>query len=398
MVELVLEQRKAVFPDRRRAVESNGASSVRYAVHVARGSETILKMRSLLAAFSERCGQSGTMEDLAYFLAKPGLLKRVPCLFLISKQPDRTLEELTLDNLLGALLLYEYMVLGYGIRAFASNDRSGRGTMLALPQQRLKTAAIFSRVLLDRGARAILFSFRSCGSEDDTNEEKTQRFEFLPSAKITAEWTWREREISGYLPLCATYDSTLVQLGHRTRRNLRHYRRLAEQELGCRPFDSSGISREEYLAFNRECMFAVPDKVALWRLEVMKDLKDPVVLGMRDKDSKLLALLGGRRFMDRMEILWQMNLRGLPQHSLSTVMRSYCMEMEIARGTKRLYIEGGTSHSLHHGFVKEKLVDLVAIRKSPLMKVMKRVAAAKIYSDNALGDLLRDKDTQWYPC
>src|SRR5262249_37861687 len=156
-----------------------------------------------------------------------------------------------------------------------------------------------------------------------------------------------------YLPLAASYDETLTQLGHKTRRNLRHYRRQAEKELGCSGIvDCLNISIEEYLALNRESMFAVSDKVATWRLEVMKDLREPVVLGMRDKDGKLLALMGGRRFMDRMEILWQMNLRGLTQHSLSTVMRGYCIENEIARGTKRLYIEGGTSHSLHHGFVK----------------------------------------------
>jgi hypothetical protein len=399
MVELVLDQRKTISRDRRRVVNPDGIPSFRYAVHLARGSDTILKMRGLLVAFSERCGQPGTMEDLAYFLAKPGLLQRVPCLFLISKRQDITLEELELDDLLGALLLYEYMIFGYGIQAFASNDRSGRGTMLALPQQRLKTAAIFSRVLLDRGARAIMLSFRSSGCEEEANEDRSQLFEFLPAAKVTGQWTWRERSIPGYLPLAPTYNETLMQLGHKTRHNLRYYRGRAERELGCRGIvDCSNISMQEYLALNRESMFAVPDKVAAWRLDVMKNLNDPVMVGMRDRDGKLLAMMGGRRFMDRMEILWQMNLCGMRHHSLSTVMRSYCMEAEVARGTKRLYIEGGTKHSMHHGFVKEELVDLVVMRRSPLMKVLKKVAAAKIYSDNALGDLLREKSTPWYPC
>jgi hypothetical protein len=53
---------------------------------------------------------------------------------------------------------------------------------------------------------------------------------------------------------------------------------------------------------------------------------------------------------------------------------------------------------MHHGFVKEELVDLAVLRRVPLMKTLKKVAAAKIYSDNALGDLLRDEKTPWYPC
>jgi hypothetical protein len=396
MVELIQEQRKTVLQERRKAASPDGTPSFRYAVHLARGGESILRLRKLLVTFSERCGQPGTMDDLAYFLSKPGLLKRVPCLFLIAKRQNVKLEELELDDLLGALLLYEYLFLGHGMRAYSSNDRSGRGTMLALPQQRLKAAAIFSRVLLDRGARAIMLSFR--GGSEDEDKENAELFKFLPSSKIKAEWAWREREIPGYLPLEATYEGTLAHLGGKTRRHLRYYRKHAENDLGCTVFDAMGIGVAEYLAFNRECMFAVPNKVAMWRLETMKDLNDPVILGMKDRNGRWLAVLAGRRFRDRMEILWQMNRAGLPDHSLSLVMRSYCIEREIARGTKRLYIEGGTSHSLHHAFVREELIDLVVVRRSPLMKLMKKMAAHRIYPDNALGDMLRQPDMVWYPC
>jgi hypothetical protein len=122
------------------------------------------------------------------------------------------------------------------------------------------------------------------------------------------------------------------------------------------------------------------------------------MLGMKDRNGRWLAVLAGRRFKDRMEILWQMNCAGLPDHSLSTVMRAYCIEAEVARGTKRLYIEGGTKHSLHHAFVKEELIDLVVVRRSPLTRLMKKMAAHRIYPDNALGDVLRQPDTEWYPC
>ena len=397
MAEQTLDQRRAVSPDRRRTITSDGIPSFRYAVHHVRGSEVILGMRKMLVAFSERCGQAGTMDDLAYFLSKPGLLKRVPSLFLIVKRNDLRLEELGVDDLLGALFLYEYHMMGMGMRAYATNDRSGRGTMLALPHQRLKAAAIFSRVLLDRGARVIMLSFRA-GTEEE-GKENTELFKFLPASQITAEWAWREREIPGYLPLQESYDATLATLGTKTRRNMRYYRRLAEKDLGCRLIPSVEIGREEYLAFNRECMFPVADSVALWRLETMKELGEPVLMGLKDREGRWLALLGGRRFKDdRMEILWQMNRAGMHNHSLSTAMRAYCIDQEVERGTKRLYIEGGTAHSLHHAFVPEELIDLVVVRKSPLTKPMKKFAANKIYPDNALGELLKSPDVIWHPC
>ena len=83
-------------------------------VHLVCGTEPILRMRSMLLEFSERCGQPGSMEDLSYFLSKPGLLKRVPYLFLLVKRQDLRPEELVVDDLLGALILYEFRVLGQG--------------------------------------------------------------------------------------------------------------------------------------------------------------------------------------------------------------------------------------------------------------------------------------------
>ncbi len=336
------------------------------------------------------------MDDLSYFLSKPGLLKRVPCLFLIVNRQNLRLEELRVDDLIGALFLYEYSVLGCGIRAFATNDRSGRGTMLALPEQRLKVASMASRVLMDRGAHIVMLSFRSAGEE--ACKEDMQGLNLLPSSRIGADWAWRERDIAAYLPLEDSYEETLATLGRKTRINMRYYRRRAEAQLGCRFISEVMLKPDDYLQFNRKCMYRVSDRVALWRLKTMQDLLDPVLMGMKDGDGQWLALLGGRRYKDRMEILWQMNLDGLPTHSLSTVMRSYCMEHEIAGGMKRLYIEGGTAHSVHHSFVREELVDLVAVRRSPVAWVMKKVAKRRVSPDNELADVLKDPETVWLPC
>ena len=382
--------------ERRRAISKGDVRSIRRALHVVRGSEDILALREVLIEFSERCGQPGTMDDLSYFLSKPGLLKRIPFLFLIVKRPDLKVEELVADELVGALFVYEFSVLGFGIRAFATNDRSGRGTMLALPEDRLKVASEASRVLLDRGAHMIMLSFRP-GSEDACKDEMSG-VDFSASAGVRGEWTWRQREIPAYLPLEDTYEGTLAKIGTKTRRNLRYYHRRAESHLGCRVAAEVEIGREEFLVFNRECMYPVPDYVALWRYDTLKKLGEPVLMGMKDRNGRWLGILGGRRHKDRMEVLWQMNRAGLSAYSLSTVMRSYCMENEIGRGMKRLYFEGGTAHSLNHSFVKEQLMDLVVVRKSVIAKVMKMMAKRTVSPDNELADVLKDPCTVWLSC
>src|SRR5258708_32378647 len=100
------------------------------------------------------------MDDVGYFLSKPGTLKRVPHLLLFSKAPVLDLERLTAEDLLGAVLLYRYMGLGCGIGMFSTNDRSGRGTLVAPAGLRSTLAKKATRSLIDQGAAAVLIPFR----------------------------------------------------------------------------------------------------------------------------------------------------------------------------------------------------------------------------------------------
>src|SRR5260370_42451125 len=97
--------------ERRKSHSQSEPGSVRHGIHVVRGSDSILRMREMLIGLSLRCGQPGTMEDVTYFLSKPGLLKRVPQLCLIATRQNLLREQITVDELVGALLLYEYEVL-----------------------------------------------------------------------------------------------------------------------------------------------------------------------------------------------------------------------------------------------------------------------------------------------
>jgi len=376
-------------------------------IHIVRGGDSILRLQRVLADLSVRCGQPGVMDDVGYFLSKPGTLRRVPHLLLFSKAPVLDLERLTADDLLGAVLLYRYMVLGCGIGIFSTNDRSGRGTLVAPAALRSSMAEMATRSLMDRGVLAVLISFR----DGDTANPKKGPDKSQPvggstaggstvvgstvvgstANDKTARWVWRQRETPDYLQMEETFDGTLAKIGTRTRRNIRYYRKRAEAELGCVFLPLVQIGKREFLDFNRECMYAVPAKVASWRYESLKYLETPLFMGIKDRGGRWLSLLGGRRHHDGTEILWQMNRSGLSAYSLSIVMRAYFMEHEIAHGMTKLYMEGGTAHPMRFSFVNDKVTDLVVVRRSRLGLVVPTLAHLFIKPDNDLALMLLDK-------
>jgi hypothetical protein len=332
------------------------------------------------------------MDDVGYYLSKPGALRRVPHLLLLSKAPVIDLDRLTADDLVGAVLLYRYTVLGCGIGAFTTNDRSGRATLVAPAAVRGAVAEMVSRRLLDLGALAILISYRGVdGSKKGEEPDRSVLPGDLTAGDKNARWVRREREIPDYLPLEKTYDATLARIGQRTRSNLRYYRRRSERDLGCTFVPAVEMGKGEFLAFNSECMYAVSSKVAGWRYDRLKDVSVPTFMGIKDRDGRWLCLLGGRRHQIGTEILWQMNRGGLAAYSLSLVMRSYYMEHEISQGMPRLFIEGGTAHPMRFSFVRDKVTDLVVMRRSWSALLISKLAKLFVKRDNELAVMLLDK-------
>lgn len=364
--------------------------------HVVVGRESILDLRSVLIPFSERCEQPGTMEDLSYFLSKPGLLHRVPQLYLIVKRGGLRTEDISVNDLAGVALFYEYEVCSFGTGLFATNDRSGRGTLLAPKRERSRVAMHVSRIMIDRGAHAILLSYQG----DEAAEQPLAPTELYGSGRSSrsALAAVRTRILDAYLPLHSTYDETLATLGQKTRRNLRYYRRRAEAQLGCRFISDVEISEADLVRFNAETMFAVSDRDALWRLRTQKELASPLLMGLKDGEGKWLSILAGRRHKSSTEILWQMNRKDLPSHSLSTVMRSYCIEHEIALGARRLYLEGGTGHSIHHSFKPESLIDLAVVRNPMWAWTIRKLSHKFVSPDNVLATMLNSSEVAWSRC
>ena len=384
---------EAVHQDRYsgRAVKAGSDASC---IYVVKGERAILALQPLLIQFSERCGQPGTMQDLPYFLQKPGLLKRVPYLYLVATRAGMQPAELQPQDLIGSLLLLEYHILKVGTRSFATNDRSGRGSLLAAPQDRLCVAARVCETLLASGAAIAMLSFLADPESD--GEPESLDFKQAPGQRRGGiHWAMQRRCLPAYLELKPTLDATLAGLGQKTRSNMRYYRRRAERELACTPVPQVEASTRELLEFNLECMYPVDTATLRWRLKVLHALHDCFLMGMKDGEGRWLSVLAGRRFGGTSEILWQMNRAGYPAQSFSTVMRSYCIEHELQRGARRLQVEGGTFHSMHHSFVQEEIVDLVVMR-SRSRRLIHRLARYFVRGDNRLAEMLKSETLHWH--
>jgi hypothetical protein len=205
----------------------------------------------------------------------------------------------------------------------------------------------------------------------------------------------RIRHVPRYLPLAATLEETLARMGRHTRRNLRYYRRRLETDLGATFVPCVAMDRTQFMEVNRCSMYPVADDLAGWRYDSMGRLPGALFVGVQANDGRWLSLVGGHRRGGMTEIVWQMNRAGLPRYSLSTAMRAYLLEHEIALGTKQLEFEGGTPHSIRHSFAHVQSVDVVVLRRSLRGWLLRRFADRLLPETNFVREALLDRDLLW---
>jgi hypothetical protein len=97
-----------------------------------------------------------------------------------------------------------------------------------------------------------------------------------------------------------------------------------------------------------------------------------------------------------MEMQWQMNRADMTSQSLGTAMRGFLIEHEVKLGTRRMYIEGGTTHSMSHAFVPQKATDLIVMRQSALTRVLPAAVKRFLPPENMLLNVLEDTNLTWH--
>lgn len=357
-----------------------------------RGRPYILRLQAVLSSLSAACGQTGAMDYLEYFLTTPENLKKVPYLVLVASRSCADVFSLQAGDLLCAALVYEYKIFGFASGIFSSSDFNGNRAMIAPADKRSQLCASVCRFLMEQGAQAVLLSFSKDGDQSLQS--------FLDGDLAGSKrrwWTTQTREVGATIVLQRTIEATLATLGNDTRRNLRRYRRKAEEELGC-TFASDldrTLTHAELIELNRASTHPVSDLLVERRHDMIRSLKGGFCVGVKEAGGEWISLLGGRRHHGVTEIDWQLNRAGLAKYSVGTVIRAYLLEHEIAIGTDRLFFEGGTPHSMRHSFVSETAIDIIALQKSPIPFLLRKLCLWLRPERNFLLQTLADPTLKW---
>jgi hypothetical protein len=356
-------------------------------VQILREREAILATHSMLVELSARCDQRGAMDHLEYFLSRPKFANKIPCLILFCS----TCPPANADEIVGAILLYEYQVAGFGCRIFVADYHGGDRTVIAPAQIRAQIASLGCGALLARGALAAQLTYQT--------DLPASEGPFLPVAKGSSRWrrAGTVRAMNGYIALKDSYDATLENFGKHTRRNFRASRRYAETNLGYTFVVDPIMTKEEFLAFNRISTYPVSEEFATWRYEVVTRFPGRLFLGVRSSNGEWLSVIGGRRQQNGTYVEWQMNRTDMASFSLGTLMRSHLLEHEVERGSSRLYLVGGTSHSMKYAFGTEYLVDLVTLQRALPAFLLRRFGRPLMMEGTFLVQALANPELKWEP-
>jgi hypothetical protein len=359
---------------------------------VLRGRVEILRLRTVLTNLCTLCGQGGAMDYLEYFLTAAENLKKTPYLVLIASRSDVSLLELRAEDLRGAVLVYEYRVLGFGSRLFTTCDFDGRRAVIAPAALQTQVSATVCRYLMEQGAHLVLLSLNP-GSAESCQI----CFENAMVGERKRWWTTQTRKVGATIALHPTLDATLAEMGKHTRRNLRYYRRKAEAELEYSFANDvkSVLTMAQLIELNYASTHPVAQSILERRYETMTSVEGFFVVGLKQTGGQWISLLGGRRHHGVTEVDWQMNRAGLAKYSVGTVIRSYLIEYEIAIGTDKLFFEGGTPHTMRHSFLSEEAMDIVVMNRSLFVFLLVKCARWLRPEKNFLLQTLMSPAVKW---
>ena len=366
-------------------------------VELLRGRTAIGPYLPELVELARQSGQPAAGLYTEHFLGQPYTGGKVPHLLLFREPPTGGASEHTRGSrpalpsaLSGAVLVHEYRRFGLSLRLFVGEDTAGERNVIAAPELRFALALHAAKLLLRDRASLVLLALAEDGAAVNLAEDM-ERLE--PGGYRLAT---PSRVLARRLPLQQTYQATLATLGAHTRRNLRAYRRRAEEGLGSRFVAQVAISETEFVALNRQCAYPTPDEVARWRYRAARTLPGGVLCGMLDRTGAWIGLLGGRRCNGTLYIDWQLNRLGIESFSPSTVLRAYVLEHESRLGTHTLLFEGGTPHSIRHSFVQDRITDLLAMRRRSVFALGLRASVSHLLpARHPLVEALRHPELVW---
>lgn len=247
-------------------------------------------------------------------------------------------------RLVGVVYTEELTFAGTPTGWIFGGDKMGRGLVLASPEREAEVIATACEYLLEQGAHALRLLWRSTGNE------------ILPVLRLGRQrlQVWCRSEIrpqGDWLHIGSDYQAFLNGLGPRTRRNLRYYRRRAEEqglhfipELSLEAYEAAVMSLT-----SKADSDAIRERDERDRrfFAQFGDLSGkPVLAGLATADGRLVSVLSGVRAGNHLHLLSQFNDESLRGLSVSLVLRGYLIEHLIPQGFTSIHFVNGTTSPL----------------------------------------------------
>ena len=152
-----------------------------------------------------------------------------------------------------------------------------------------------------------------------------------------------------HLQLASTYEQFLGRLGSTTRHNFRYYRKRCEAS-GYRFVDSLTRAELRSAAFGilPNAKFHSALRVGLGQcMNMVATAREPLAVGLKDQKGNWVSVIGGWYGPGAAVLCFQCNnIHDLARDSISTVLRSYLIEMLIQEGFGELVIWADTGPPL----------------------------------------------------
>ena len=349
------------------------ASPLNYSVEVLRGATAI---RAAGPEIAELLGRTDQDENpllcLEFFLGRVRLFPGNEPVVLLARAAGR---------LEGAVYLYEKLFAGMRTGYLRGFDHlTGESTVIADERARVSLLQVaMQQLLLKTSARVAWATVRQGQGENDAVPIKQQ------GLVLRAEVSSLRREHR--LKLSDTFDATLARFGPHTRRNLRYYRRRAEKELEAQ-FNREltfGESDQALRELSERSFQPFEESLAEWRKMdgLLRTRPGYFAMALRAR-GKWISYLVGMRAGTTTYVLLQMNHSEYARYSLSTVLRSYFFEHEIALGQEEIKFVNGTCAAFQRCCESDRCVTVSARRGLAAFVLFNWIAPWHSAPDHAL--------------
>jgi hypothetical protein len=255
----------------------------------------------------------------------------------------------------GVALLSFRKKYGIPFGVVKAGNSCGQGAAIAAVEDRIAVMETASRMLLSLPlAHTVILSLWTHQFPPGTNQ---------PVAGIRGQWYFREARLR--LDLSGGLEATMNRLGYKMRRNLRYYRRRAEQDYGCQflPDLDHDQRRHAVDALFDKGIFHGDYRDSRRIQRALEATPGRFAMGLQDRSGTWLSYITGWRDADGTHIDWQRSRDDYKGASLSTVMRAYMLEHEIGIQSPAIIFVGGTSRFWSRVCEPSVYGDLFAIRK-----------------------------------